>query len=88
MQSNAKLDDRLAGSVPFCTMLAVAVAGWQLMKQMQFVSDNSQSPLARVKPITCRFFLDRIVPQAKGLKAEAKAGANLLYAVSAEALAG
>lgn len=88
MQSNAKLDDRLAGSVPFCTMLAVAVAGWQLMKQMQFVSDNSQSPLARVKPITCRFFLDRIVPQAKGLKAEAMAGANLLYAVSAEALAG
>lgn len=88
MQSNAKLDDRLAGSVPFCTMLAVAVAGWQLMKQMQFVSDNSQSPLARVKPITGRFFLDRIVPQAKGLKAEAMAGANLLYAVSAEALAG
>lgn len=88
MQSNAKLDDRLAGSVPFCTMLAVAVAGWQLMKQMHFVSDNSQSPLARVKPITCRFFLDRIVPQAKGLKAEAMAGANLLYAVSAEDLAG
>ena len=72
MQSNAKLDDRLAGSVPFCTMLAVAVAGWQLMKQMQFVSDNSQSPLARVKPITGRFFVARIVPQAKGRKAEAK----------------
>ena len=32
-RDGASLDDRLAGSVPFLTMCAVAVAGWQLLRQ-------------------------------------------------------
>ena len=88
MRDAASLDDRLAGSVPFCTMAAVAVAGWQLMKQAAAVADGAAPSLAETKPVTARFFLDRIVPEAAGLKAGAVAGADLLYTLSAEKLAG
>ena len=88
MRDEASLDDRLAGSVPFCTMAAVAVAGWQLMKQAQAVAAGAAPALAATKPVTVRFFIDRIVPEAAGLKAGAIAGADLLYALPAEALAG
>jgi alkylation response protein AidB-like acyl-CoA dehydrogenase len=88
MRDEASLDDRLAGSVPFCTMAAVAVAGWQLMKQAAAVAAGAAPELAMTKPVTVRFFLDRIVPEAAGLKAGAIAGAELLYALPAEALAG
>jgi len=88
MLSEASLDDRLAGSVPFCTMAAVAVAGWQLMQQAAAVAAGAAPELAATKPVTVRFFLDRIVPEAAGLKAGAMAGAGLLYALPAAALAG
>ncbi|MEO0462597.1 MAG: acyl-CoA dehydrogenase [Pseudomonadota bacterium] len=88
MRDEASLDDRLAGSVPFCTMAAVAVAGWQLMKQAQAVAEGAAPSLAQSKPVTVRFFLDRIVPEALGQKAGAVSGADLLYALPAEKLAG
>lgn len=88
MRDEASLDDRLAGSVPFCAMAAVAVAGWQLMKQAEAVAAGAAPELAATKPVTVRFFLDRIVPEAGGLKAGAIAGAELLYALPAAALVG
>ena len=88
MRDDASLDDRLAGSVPFCTMAAVCVAGWQLTKQAAAVRAGAAPELAATKPVTVRFFLDRIVPEAAGLKAGAVAGADLLYALPAEALVG
>lgn len=88
MISDASLDDRLAGSVPFCTMLAVAVAGWQLMRQARAVAAGASPPLALTKPVSVRFFLDRIVPEARGLKASAISGASGLYGISTAALAG
>ena len=88
MRDEASLDDRLAGSVPFCTMAAVCVAGWQLMKQAEAVAGGAAPALAESKPVTVRFFLDRIVPEAMGLKAGAVAGAELLYSLPSEKLAG
>ncbi|MBU2341398.1 MAG: acyl-CoA dehydrogenase, partial [Alphaproteobacteria bacterium] len=88
MREEASLDDRLAGSVPFCTMMAVAVAGWQLTRQRAAVEAGAAPALAATKPATVRFFLDRIVPEANGLKSGAIAGAASLYAVSTEALLG
>ncbi|WFL78673.1 acyl-CoA dehydrogenase [Altererythrobacter arenosus] len=88
MQGDASLDDRLAGSVPFCTMMAVAVAGWQLMRQRDAVAAGAAPALADTKPVSARFFLTRIVPEAAGLKGSAMAGAELLYALPAERLAG
>ena len=84
MRDTATLDDRLAGSMPFCTMLAVATAGWQLQRQLTAFDGNP--PPAKLA--TVRFFLDRVVPEAIGLAASATAGAAGLYAVTAEELAG
>ncbi|GMN02476.1 acyl-CoA dehydrogenase [Erythrobacter sp. MTPC3] len=88
MRDEASLDDRLAGSVPFCTMAAVAVAAWQLMKQSEAVAAGAAPSLAETKPVTARFFIDRIVPEANGLKAGAIAGADLLYTLPSDKLAG
>ncbi len=88
MTSQASLDDRLAGSVPFLTMCAVAVAGWQLLRQSRASADSdSPAAIARSKPVVARFFLDHLVPEAMGLKAAAVGGAGLFYALDAEALA-
>lgn len=83
MRDAAGLDDRLAGSVPFCTMLAVAVAGWQLLRQLRSLGETPPPG----KAASIRFFLDRIVPEASGQFAGATAGAAALYAVSAGELA-
>jgi hypothetical protein len=89
MLKDASLDDRLAGSVPFSTMCAVAVAGWQLLRQARAAA-GAEVPMAirRSKPVVTRYFLDHIVPEAGGLKAAATAGAALLYELDAEALTG
>jgi hypothetical protein len=88
MRSQASLDDRLAGSVPFLTMCAVAVAGWQLLRQARAAAEAGQpAAIARSKPVVARYFHDHIVPEAAGLRPAATAGAALLYALDAEALA-
>ena len=45
-------------------------------------------PLAASKPVVARYFNEQLVPEARGLKAAAMAGAELLYALDAAALAG
>ncbi len=82
MSESASLDDRLAGSVPFCTMSAVAVAGWQLQRQ------SRDGAGGEAKRVVARFFAEQIATEALGLKAAATAGASLLYALDAETLAG
>jgi len=86
MREGASLDDRLAGSVPFTAMSAVAVAGWQLARQAEGVAKGAAPSLAKTKPVTARYFLDHVVPEAIGLAASARGGAALLYALPAEAL--
>ena len=75
MGGNPSLDDKLAGSVAFLTMCAVAAAGWQLLRQARAES----APAAKVA--VGRFFMAHIVPEAAGLKPTALAGADLLYAL-------
>ena len=65
-------------------MCSVAVAGWQLLRQV----DAAEGALAVTKPVIARYFVEHIVPEARGLKAAATAGAELLYALDAAALAG
>ncbi len=88
MGSDASLDDKLAGSVPFCTMSAVAVAGWQMLLQQRAVERGEAPSLAAAKPVTTRYFLDHVVPETSGLKAAAGGGARLFYNLSAEQLTG
>ncbi len=88
MFEEASLDDRLAGSVSFCEMCAVAVAGWQLLRQARAVKEGEAPALADIKPVTAQFFLSHIVTEAAGLKDSVRAGAGLLYALDAEQLPG
>ena len=87
MTDSASLDDKLAGSAAFCTMAAVAVAGWQLQRQAIAVG-GEDGLLAATKPVIARYFAEHLVPEARGLKAAATAGAGLLYALDSAALAG
>ena len=82
MASEASVDDKLAGSVAFCTMCAVAVAGWQLQQQTRAVPENC------AKEVVARYFAEHLASEALGLKATAIAGAGLLYELDVEALAG
>jgi alkylation response protein AidB-like acyl-CoA dehydrogenase len=86
MRDEASVDDKLAGSVPFTTMCAVAVAGWQLARQAEAVAAGAAPSLAASKPVTARYFLEQVVPAALGLAAAARGGAEVLYALSTEAL--
>ena len=86
MREEASLDDRLAGSVPFTTMSAVAVAAWQLARQAHAVAAGAAPALAASKPVTARYFLEQIVPEALGLAAAARGGADVLYAMPTQAL--
>ena len=82
MASEASLDDKLAGSVPLCTMAATAVAGWQLLRQARDGGGGE------AKIVVARYFAEHLAPEARGLKSAALAGAGLLYALDAAALAG
>ena len=81
---SASVDDRLAGSVDFLAMCAVAVAGWQMKVQLEALEKGGVDPdFSAAKRAAARFFLDRIVPEALGRKAGAMAGAGDLYALEA-----
>lgn len=82
MTDEASIDDKLAGSVPFCTMASTAVAGWQLQRQARDGAGGEQ------KTVIARYFNEHLAAEARGQKPLAMAGADLLYALSAEALAG
>ncbi|MBB3859871.1 alkylation response protein AidB-like acyl-CoA dehydrogenase [Novosphingobium hassiacum] len=81
MSTTASLDDKLAGSVPFTTMCAVAVAGWQLGRQ-------SRASGLHAKTAVTKFFNRVIVPEARGLGSSAMSGAALLYDLDTDALVG
>ncbi|MBC2778376.1 acyl-CoA dehydrogenase [Parasphingopyxis marina] len=87
----ASVDDRLAASYPFLTMLSVATAGW-LMAQQRMIAEaelaagEGDSDFLAMKIAACRFYLDQIVPEAGGLRAAAMAPADILYSVSEDAL--
>ena len=86
--SPARSDDRLAASYPFLTMLSVAVAGWLMARQKAALADHDGDPaFAAMKRAAARFYLEQIVPEARGLFAAATAPAELLYSVDEEAFA-
>jgi alkylation response protein AidB-like acyl-CoA dehydrogenase len=85
---DAAPDDRLAASYPFLTMLSTAVGGWLLAKQLTALEGYDGDPaFAALKRAAARFYLDQIVPEARGLKAAATASAAALYTVDEAAFA-
>ena len=82
----ANIDDRLAGSTPFLTMVSVAVCGWLLERQMR-IAATQDSAFHKAKVAVASYYLGHIVPEALGLAASARAGAAGLYILSAEEMA-
>jgi hypothetical protein len=84
----ADADDRLAASYPLLTMLATAIGGWLLARQSAALDGDEVDPeFAAMKRAAARFYLDQIVPEARGLEGAAMAPAADLYSVSEEAFA-
>lgn len=75
----ASMQDRLAGSYPYLTMLSTATCGWLLLKQRRAAaadleSGTGDSAFLNGKIASADFYLDQIVPAAEGLYASAVAG--------------
>ncbi|NML06876.1 acyl-CoA dehydrogenase [Sphingomonas sp. G-3-2-10] len=85
---SSDVEDRLAASYPFLTMLSTAVCGW-LMEESGRIAARSEGDPAflKMKQATARFYVEQIVPEALGLKAAAMAKAEMLYAIDAETFA-
>jgi 3-(methylthio)propanoyl-CoA dehydrogenase len=84
----APVDDRLAGSYAYMTMMAVATCGWLMAKQLRAAqAEGGDSPFLKAKIVSCRYYLDVMVPEALSLEGSAMAGAELLYVLDAEGLA-
>jgi 3-(methylthio)propanoyl-CoA dehydrogenase len=90
---NADVDDRLAGSYAYLNMVSVMTCGWLMERQCRAavaglaIGEGDQGFL-KAKTVTARFYLAHLVPEAMGHKASVLAGADLLYELSADALAG
>jgi 3-(methylthio)propanoyl-CoA dehydrogenase len=91
MLAGASVDDRLAGSYAFTTMMAVATSGWLMLKQLHAaqagLSSDPDNIFFKAKIATCRYYLEVMTPEALSLKSSAMAGAELLYVLSADELA-
>lgn len=84
----SEMDDRLAGSYPFLTMLSTAVCGWLMEAQGRIAAGAEGDPaFLAMKAAAARFYVAQVVPEAMGLKAAAMASAEALYAVDAETFA-
>ncbi|MDB5710297.1 MAG: acyl-CoA dehydrogenase [Sphingomonas bacterium] len=81
--ATADVDDRLAASYPFLTMLSVATCGWLMERQGRAATGHDA--FAAMKRAAAAFYVGQIVPEALGLKAAATASAQVLYSVPAEA---
>jgi alkylation response protein AidB-like acyl-CoA dehydrogenase len=87
------MDERLAGSYPFLTMLAVTVAAWLMKRQedeadRQLAGGEGDELFLGMKLAAATYFREVVVEEAIGLRAAARAGAPMLYAVPEEAFAG
>lgn len=84
MLATASVNDRLAGSYPFLTLLSTAVCGWLMERQGRIAATmlaqgEGDPAFLRGKQSAAAFYLSHIVPEAMGLKDSAMAGADLLY---------
>jgi 3-(methylthio)propanoyl-CoA dehydrogenase len=84
----ASVDDRLAGSYAYMTMMSVATCGWLMAKQLRAAeADGADSAFLKAKVVSCRYYLSVMVPEALALAPSAMTGSQLLYVLDAEGLA-
>jgi hypothetical protein len=76
------MEDRLAGSYPFLTLLSTLVSGWLMKRQLDALESSETAGnrrFAATKRAACLYYLDHVVPESAGLAAQAIAGAGLFY---------
>ena len=91
MLLTAEPDDRLAASTPFLTMVSVMTSGWLMERQgkiaaARLAAGEGDPAFLKAKTVTARFYLTHCVSEATGLAASVAAGAEGLYALSADEL--
>ncbi|MFS2112068.1 acyl-CoA dehydrogenase [Sphingomonas sp. Sphisp140] len=85
---SSEMDDRLAASYPFLTMLSTAVCGWLMEASGRAAARSEGDPaFLKMKQAASRFYVAQIVPEALGLMPAAMARAEMLYAIDAEGFA-
>jgi alkylation response protein AidB-like acyl-CoA dehydrogenase len=81
----------LAGATPFLRMAGLVVGGWIMARQAlaarSLVAGGDADGFYAAKVTTARFFVEQLVPQARGLLPSVTAGKAGLFAVAPEALA-
>ena len=88
----ASVDDRLAASSPYLTMVATMICGWLMERQgavaAALLGNGQGDPsFLKAKVATVNWYLAHLVPEASGLAASVILGARGLYDLSAEELA-
>jgi len=89
---DADIDDRLAASYPFLTMVSVMTCGWLMERQGRIAAEllekgEGDPAFLRAKSVTARYYLTHMVGEALGLASSVTAGADLLYDLTADELA-
>jgi alkylation response protein AidB-like acyl-CoA dehydrogenase len=87
----ADIDDKLAASTPYLTMVSVMTCAWLLERQGRVAADliakgEGDPAFLKSKSACVAWYLRHIVPEALGLAASVEAGAAHLYDLSAEEL--
>ena len=89
--SGAAINDRLAGSYAYTSMMAVATSGWLMLKQLRAAQTELEtgggSQFLKSKIVACRYYLDVMVGEAVALKGTAMAGCELLFMLDAKDMA-
>ncbi len=88
---NATVDDRLAGSSAYLTMVSVMTSAWLMERQgviarQMIKAGDGDTKFLRAKVTSVEFYLVHCVSEALGLAASVKAGAEMLYWLSDEEL--
>jgi hypothetical protein len=89
---DADVDDRLAASYPYLTMVSVMTCGWLMERQARIAADllergEGDPAFLRAKVVTARYYLAHMVGEAMGLASSVTSGAEYLYDLTSEELA-
>jgi 3-(methylthio)propanoyl-CoA dehydrogenase len=85
-------NDVFAGATPYLRVFATVVGGWLLARgakaaQEQLDAGQGDAAFLEARIVTARFYAEQLLPQVAGLAGAVTAGADDLYALSAEQLA-
>jgi alkylation response protein AidB-like acyl-CoA dehydrogenase len=76
----------LSGSSPYLRMWGLVVGGWLMAKSALAAPAATDNEVAQTQLVLARFYAEQLLPQVAGLSGAATAGAEDLFALTAEQL--